>query len=223
MVVRRAFENRADFAQVWLAMARDAKLRDWRRVRLVAVRMAAEAEVEGLMADGDGSSIYNLGGRSLDENRQRVLLRLPAAVASFHAAMLGMIGGIWVGSCSGVSWRAKALPRFADVWLTEPCSLSSRRRMPSLSSGRVRKQQVTCRASGSGHTQGTHQFARAQKKNLRNCLQKCRVVHFVALTDSTDVTRVWILRGEWRGRGTAARHQPTVHLKVTITIGLRSR
>ena len=132
VVVRRAFENRADLAEVWLAMARVAKLRDGRRVRLVAVRMAAEAEVEGLIADGGGSSIYNLGGRSLDENRQMVLLRLPAAVASFHAAMLGMIGGIWVESYSGVCWRAKALPRFADVWLTEPCSLLSRRGLPSL-------------------------------------------------------------------------------------------
>jgi hypothetical protein len=92
-VVRRAFENRADFAQVWLARARVAKLRRGRRVRVVAVRMAAEAEEEGLMADDGGNSSYNLGGESLDENRQRVLLRLPAAVASFHAAMLGMIGG----------------------------------------------------------------------------------------------------------------------------------
>lgn len=70
MVVRRAFENSADFAVVWLAMARVAKLRLVRRVGLVAVRMAAEAEEESLMADGGGSSSsYNLGGESLDENR----------------------------------------------------------------------------------------------------------------------------------------------------------
>ena len=64
-------------------MARVAKLRLERRVGLDAVRIAAEAEEESLMAGSDGSSIYNLGGRSLDENRQRVSLRLPAAVASF--------------------------------------------------------------------------------------------------------------------------------------------
>ena len=86
-------ENRADFAEVCLTMPQVAKLRRGRRVRLVAVRIAAEAEEEGLMTDRPGSSSYNLGGESLDENRQRVLLRLPAAVASFHAAMLGMIGG----------------------------------------------------------------------------------------------------------------------------------
>lgn len=89
-LVRRAFVNKADFAEVWLARARVAKQRLGRRGRLVAVRMAAEAEGEGLMTDGGGSSIYNLGGGSLDENRQTVLLRLPAAVAP---AMLGMIGG----------------------------------------------------------------------------------------------------------------------------------
>src|SRR5690242_21760388 len=67
VVVRRAFENRADFAGVWLAMARVAKLRLERRAGLVAVRMAAEAEEESLMAGSGGSSIYNLGGESLDE------------------------------------------------------------------------------------------------------------------------------------------------------------
>lgn len=69
MVVRRVFENRADFAVVWLAMARVAKVRLERREGLVAVRRAAEAEEVSLMADGGGSIIYNLGGESLDENR----------------------------------------------------------------------------------------------------------------------------------------------------------
>ena len=69
MVVRRVLENRADFAVVWLAMARVAKARLERRDGLVAVRRAAEAEDESLMADSGGSSIYNLGGKSLDENR----------------------------------------------------------------------------------------------------------------------------------------------------------
>lgn len=50
VVVRRALENRADFAGVWFAMARVAKLRLERREGLVAVRMAAEAEEESLMA-----------------------------------------------------------------------------------------------------------------------------------------------------------------------------
>jgi hypothetical protein len=50
-------------------MARVAKARLERRDGLVAVRRAAEAEDESLMADSGGSSIYNLGGKSLDENR----------------------------------------------------------------------------------------------------------------------------------------------------------
>lgn len=62
VVVRRAFENRADFAVVWLAMARVAKARDERRAEVVAVRRAAEAEVVSLMADGVVVSIYSLGG-----------------------------------------------------------------------------------------------------------------------------------------------------------------
>jgi hypothetical protein len=62
VVVRRAFENRADFAVVGLAMARVAKLREERRAGLVAVRRAAEAEEVSLMADGVVVSIYNLGG-----------------------------------------------------------------------------------------------------------------------------------------------------------------
>lgn len=53
-VVRRALEKRTDFAHVWLAMARVAKLRAERRVGVVAVRRAAEAEQVSLMADGGG-------------------------------------------------------------------------------------------------------------------------------------------------------------------------
>ena len=52
VMVLRTLENRADFAVVWLAMARVAKVREERRAGVVAVRRAAEAEVVSLMADG---------------------------------------------------------------------------------------------------------------------------------------------------------------------------
>lgn len=157
VVVRRAVENKADFAQVWLAMARVAKLRDERRVeRDVAVRRAAEAEEEGLMADSGRGNIYNLGGESRREapkglaalaGRGSVFLRCDARNDRRN------IGGELSVAYAGGSKLSRGSQPSAS---TDPDVFPRRRGMPSLNSGHVRKQQVPCRASGSGHTQRTH-------------------------------------------------------------------